>query len=278
MWSWGVVGSVVLFALAVGIGIMPSGHPSVGEGFYLTGTALFLVKFWTWEEARRQPSPKKWLLEIMVTIIFLVAAVLAHLWNHAINRPAPVPVTSAGGSTQPIRSLPPPQPTSKQPPSGPGQAQGPDHGTASPAKHKSTPPPEIPSAASQLPSTSDTDHRVFTDKNPIDLLGPYHQGHTKLQADEQFAPFRGLWIRTKGKITDIGGGGTPSPYLMLDYGPYRSQGASQDIEQLVECRFSPQWIPKLERYNIGDPVTVVAKLSETQNGAQLYLYDCEIAK
>ena len=90
MWSWSVVGSIVLFALAGGIAFMTSEHPWAADGFYTAGTALFLIKFWTWEDARQQPRAKKQALQAGVTLLALIAAALALLWNHTINR-----VTSA---------------------------------------------------------------------------------------------------------------------------------------------------------------------------------------
>ncbi len=65
---------------------------------------------------------------------------------------------------------------------------------------------------------------------------------------------------------------------MIDYGPYRSQSAPQGAEQLVECRFDPAWLSKVERYNKGDSISIIGKLSAIQNGAQLYLNECEIVR
>lgn len=120
------------------------------------------------------------------------------------------------------------------------------------------------------------EHRKFTDKNPVELLSPYHQGLTTLQADKLFAPFGGQWVKTSGKVVETGD--PRSPYVMIDYGPYRSQGAPQGAEQLVECRFDPAWLSTVERYNKGDSISVIGKLSEIQNGAQLYVNECEILR
>lgn len=89
MWSWGAVGALVLFALAGGITFMTSGHPWAADGFYVTGTALFLIKFWTWEDTRQQPAARKWLLQVGLTMALLIVATLAITWNHAINPTAP---------------------------------------------------------------------------------------------------------------------------------------------------------------------------------------------
>jgi len=88
MWSWVVVGAIDLFVLAGGIAFMTSGHPWAADGFFGGGTALFLVKFWTWEEARRQPLRRKLTLQAGVTLLWLMVFVIALFWNHAINRVA----------------------------------------------------------------------------------------------------------------------------------------------------------------------------------------------
>ena len=89
MWSWGVAGSIVLFALAGGIAFMTSGHPWAADGFYVLGAALFLIKFWTWEETRQQPPARKRALQAGVTLLSLTIAMLALLWNHTINQAVP---------------------------------------------------------------------------------------------------------------------------------------------------------------------------------------------
>jgi acyl carrier protein len=86
IWSWGAVSVFASLILAGWMTFMTSGHPQAADGFLLAGTALFLVKFWTWEEARRQPPLRKWLLQAGVTLPSLAVAVLAVFWNHAINR------------------------------------------------------------------------------------------------------------------------------------------------------------------------------------------------
>jgi hypothetical protein len=53
------VGWIVALALGGGISFMTSEHPWVADGFYAGGTLLFLIKFWTWEDARQQPRAPK---------------------------------------------------------------------------------------------------------------------------------------------------------------------------------------------------------------------------
>jgi acyl carrier protein len=89
--------------VAGGIAFMTSGHVWAADGFFVGGTALFLAKFWTWEDARRQPPPRKWALQAAVTMLSLGLALGAILWNHAINYP-PAVIQSRQSPTQPGRS------------------------------------------------------------------------------------------------------------------------------------------------------------------------------
>jgi len=98
IWSWSVAGTIVLFALAGGITFMTSGHPLAADGFYGGGTALFLIKFWTWEETRQQPTARKWLLQVGLTIATLTVVVFAIAWNHAINRVVPTGRLASDGT------------------------------------------------------------------------------------------------------------------------------------------------------------------------------------
>jgi thioredoxin 1 len=86
-----VVGVIVPFALAGGIAFMTSEHEWVADGFYAGGTLLFLIKFWTWEDARQQPRAPRQALQVGVTLLALIVVGLAVLWNHTLNGVNPVP-------------------------------------------------------------------------------------------------------------------------------------------------------------------------------------------
>jgi acyl carrier protein len=94
MFSWVVVGAIDLFVLGGGIAFMTSGHAWAADGFFVGGTALFLVKFLTWEEARRQPKRRKLALQTGVTLLSLTLSVFSLFWNHTIN---PAAVTNHSG-------------------------------------------------------------------------------------------------------------------------------------------------------------------------------------
>jgi acyl carrier protein len=89
IWSWGAVSVLDSLILAGWMTFMTSGHPQAADGFLFVGAALFLAKFWTWEEARLPSTPKKWALQATVTLVTCGLVVLAVFWNHTINRTAP---------------------------------------------------------------------------------------------------------------------------------------------------------------------------------------------
>ena len=88
MWSWGVVGTIDVSVLSIGVAFMTSGHPQATDIFLSAGTLLFVVKFWTWEEARRQPMWKRWRLQLGAMLLSCSVCICALFWNHAINRAA----------------------------------------------------------------------------------------------------------------------------------------------------------------------------------------------
>ena len=114
---------------------------------------------------------------------------------------------------------------------------------------------------------NDNQNREFTDRSPQELLAPYKL-HTGLQADKLMESFKGTWIKTEGVIHG----------LYADAGG-RSVCVLRETSSscAIECRFSQRWNSSLSRRNNGDILRVVGCIAPYQNGAQLYLLDCEIA-
>ncbi len=102
MSAWGVVGTFVGLILAGWMTLMTSKHPRAADGFALVGTAIFLVKFLTWEEAKKQPQKRKWLLQSALTILSFIFAFLAIRWDHTMNSAAATesPGQSISGNAQ----------------------------------------------------------------------------------------------------------------------------------------------------------------------------------
>ena len=83
VWSWPVIGALVLFLLGGGIAFMTSSHPYVADAFFLVGTVFFLVRFWTWEEAKNGGDGKKIIAIVCVLATLILSGSI--YWNHHIN-------------------------------------------------------------------------------------------------------------------------------------------------------------------------------------------------
>jgi hypothetical protein len=127
--------------------------------------------------------------------------------------------------------------------------------TAHVTAHTQTPMPAAPT----LP-TRDQSKRETTTKT-IRQLKALYEGRTALQAEGLIKPFKGLWVEAEGEITLI----NANPAVLLKSGG-----------DMVECWFSKEWVNVLGRYSLHETLKVRGKISDTQNGAQIYLTDCEV--
>jgi hypothetical protein len=92
MWSWPVVGGVVLFIWGGGLTFMTSSHPILADVCFVLGAILFAIKFLTWEGSRGARWVKP---TIMVVLVILTCL---GIWgNHGLN-------------AQTAQNPPPPQP------------------------------------------------------------------------------------------------------------------------------------------------------------------------
>ena len=85
VWSWPVVGAVVIFIAGAGIKIMNPPSPIIADFFFLAAGGLFLCKFLTWGQARRH-TRKNLISALAIGCTVLVVAV-AILGNHYLHRP-----------------------------------------------------------------------------------------------------------------------------------------------------------------------------------------------
>jgi hypothetical protein len=76
LWSWPVVGSVVLLFIGGGISMSP-GHPYVADGFFSAGMALLVTKLLSWPETRHYPKGVSCL-----GVVVLMACIVG---NHKLN-------------------------------------------------------------------------------------------------------------------------------------------------------------------------------------------------
>jgi pyrimidine deaminase RibD-like protein len=132
-------------------------------------------------------------------------------------------------------------------------------------------PEESPPAPGALPA-DDSPHsafpvtgRRFTNRTARELLALYEgQGRTALQADKLFAPYKGLWIEVSGELLQ----------LLRDAHGFTVVSRSGPRGDLVNARCDKKWELELSRLNTGDTVKLCGRISDTQNGQQLYLLDC----
>jgi hypothetical protein len=114
-------------------------------------------------------------------------------------------------------------------------------------------------AATPTPPVLPAGERQFTNKT-IRQLRAIYEGRTALQAKAFMADEVGKWIDTEGDI------------LRVDEGLLFLTNENDHIE----CRLGPQWTPKLATYRNGERVRVRGQIGPNQNGAQIYLFECEI--
>lgn len=130
-----------------------------------------------------------------------------------------------------------------------------------PIENVDTPPSAvpIPPAISNPVTTVASATREFTNKT-IRQLKEIYEGRTALQAQPFMADEINKWIDTEGRI------------LRIDPGMALLQNGSDHIE----CRFEATWNPKLGAFRHDEVLKVRGRINPQQNGAQIYLLDCEI--
>jgi hypothetical protein len=83
-WSWPVVGAVLFFVWGGAIAFMTSTHPNLADSFFIAGSALFIAKFLSWEDAKKH-GKRGAITALTMTAIATIT--IGALWgNHRINR------------------------------------------------------------------------------------------------------------------------------------------------------------------------------------------------
>ena len=108
--------------------------------------------------------------------------------------------------------------------------------------------------------------REFT-KRTVHELRAIYEGRTRLQADAFMADEKGKLIEVEGTVMNVDNG-----MAFLQVG----QGEHNGMVDYVECRFAPSWNAKLGTYRQKEPMKIRGVIGPSQNGAQIYLQDCEI--
>jgi hypothetical protein len=127
---------------------------------------------------------------------------------------------------------------------------------------QTAPPPMATPAPPATPAFPPRDQsKRETSTQTIRQLKALYEGRTALQAEALIKPFKGLWIDAEGEIILI----NANPAVLLKSG-----------DDMVECWFSKEWVNVLGRYSLHQNLKIRGKISDTQNGAQIYLTDCEV--
>ncbi len=85
IWSWIVVGTVIVLGLGTGVAFTTSSHPWVADAFYVFSTVLFVVKFFTWEDIRQQEPARRWRANSLAVAASVAVLALAITGNHHLN-------------------------------------------------------------------------------------------------------------------------------------------------------------------------------------------------
>jgi hypothetical protein len=116
-----------------------------------------------------------------------------------------------------------------------------------------------PIATPVLPVQTKLTERVPSTKT-IRQLKEIYEGRTALQAAPFMADEVNKWIETEGQILRVDDG-----MALLQNGPDH-----------IECRFDPTWNVKLATFRNGELMRISGRINPQQNGAQIYLLDCEV--
>jgi hypothetical protein len=117
----------------------------------------------------------------------------------------------------------------------------------------------------RLRSQTPPSQREFTTRT-IRELRAFYEGRTRLQADAFMADEKGKLIDVEGTVNNVDSG-------MAFLQAANPQAGNNDF---VECRFDNQWNAKLSTFRQGDHMKIRGTIGPSQNGAQIYLQECEI--
>lgn len=142
--------------------------------------------------------------------------------------------------------------------------------TAEPSGPVSKPnPPEVIAEPEPIPDpepTPDQVGRQFANRSVDDLLGLF-EGRTFLQGSKLFEPYKGLWLKTSGKLI-----------LALDDNQYGFLISMWVNDHIVDCRFDRAWGDALMRYNENEIVSVIGRIAQNQDPQKIKLENCELVE
>ena len=137
---------------------------------------------------------------------------------------------------------------------------------AGPPQLQSDPPPPLPPARPQTVAAKKVEERVFVDVTPEYLAG-FFKGHTNIQGQRLFSPYRGKWMERSGHLGEV-------QHVQL------TELLQVSFQELVggvtmSMFFSTRWTDHFSVMKPGDPLTVQGRIDNA--GANIVsLQDCEL--
>lgn len=125
---------------------------------------------------------------------------------------------------------------------------------------------QLASNPQRRPTPDNFAGKEYTQRTIRELRAIY-EGRTRLQADAFIADEKGKLIEVSGNVVNVDNG-----MAFLQVG----QTAHNGMVDYVECRFSPTWNTKLGTYRQNELMKIRGVIGPSQNGAQIYLQECEI--
>ncbi len=117
IWSWVVVGAVVVLGLGTGVAFTTSGHPWIADACYVFSAALFVAKFFTWEDVRQQELTRRRRANSVAAGAATIILALIISGNHYLNLSAKSATPNLASQTNnATQEKPKSEIASKQPP------------------------------------------------------------------------------------------------------------------------------------------------------------------
>ncbi len=154
IWSWVVVGAVVVLGLGTGVAFTTSGHPWIADACYVFSAALFVARFFTWEDIRQQELTRRRRANSLAAGAATIILALIIAGNHYLNPSAKsVAPNSASRTNNATQETPKSEIVSKQPPTpAPGKANIPAKTKSRPKELETKQAPSVSSAGTDSPA------------------------------------------------------------------------------------------------------------------------------
>jgi len=229
IWSWVVVGTVIVFGLGTGVAFTTSGHPWIADAFYVFSAALFVAKFFTWEDVRQQELTRRQRANLLATGAATIILALVIAGNHHLNRSAKsVASNSAASQTNATAANQSNNESAPKLPSAPssGTTDNPEKSTRPPKNNQTKPRPLVSSPTprdktEETNETKDDVHVKAQHRAPKDeVTAKVTRGQQETNGET--APAPSLTINNAPNGFAISGGNVNNPTVNNFGSPSRS--------------------------------------------------------